>query len=61
MLLILDLQVGLYQLARDFDATLYRDNMIAHSAIGQIFDMPVVMTTSAQDGGQPYSDMILNY
>ena len=50
MLLILDLQVGLYQLARDFDATLYRDNMIAHAALGKLFDLPVVMTTSAQQG-----------
>jgi nicotinamidase-related amidase len=58
MLLILDLQIGLYQLARDFDATLYRDNMIAHSAIGQIFDIPVVMTTSAQEGGQSQSQWI---
>lgn len=55
MLLILDLQVGLYQLARDFDATLYRDNMIAHSAIGQIFDIPVVMTSSSQEGRQSQS------
>lgn len=37
-------------MARDFDATLYRDSMIAHSAIGQVFDIPVVMTTSAQQG-----------
>jgi hypothetical protein len=58
MLLILDLQVGLYQLTRDFDATLYRDNMIAHSAIGQIFDMPVVMTTSAQEGRPTQLKMI---
>jgi nicotinamidase-related amidase len=50
MLLILDLQVGLYQLVRDFDATLYRDNMIAHSALGKLFDIPVVMSTSAQQG-----------
>lgn len=50
MLLILDLQVGLYQLVRDFDATLYRDNMIAHAALGKLFDLPVVMTTSAQQG-----------
>ncbi|KAK2605497.1 hypothetical protein N8I77_008330 [Diaporthe amygdali] len=50
MLLILDLQEGLYNLARDFDATLYRDSMIAHSAIGKVFDLPVVMTTSAQTG-----------
>lgn len=37
-------------MARDFDATLFRDSMIAHSAIGQVFDIPVVMTTSAQQG-----------
>lgn len=54
MLLILDLQEGLYNLARDFDATLYRDSMIAHSAIGKVFDLPVVMTTSAQTGQIPH-------
>ncbi|KAF3770189.1 Isochorismatase hydrolase [Cryphonectria parasitica EP155] len=50
MLLILDMQEGLYGLARDFDPTLYRDSIIAHAAIGQVFDIPVVMTTSAQTG-----------
>lgn len=50
MLLILDLQEGLYTLARDFDATLYRDSIIAHAALGKVFDIPVVMTTSAQTG-----------
>lgn len=37
LLLILDLQVGLYSLARDFDPTLYYDAMIAHSALGSLF------------------------
>ena len=50
MLLILDLQDGLYGLARDFDPTVYHNAMIAHSAIGKLFDIPVVMTTSAQQG-----------
>lgn len=50
MVLVLDLQVGLYQLVRDWDATLYRDNMIAHAALGKLFDIPVVMTTSAESG-----------
>lgn len=50
MLVILDLQEGLYSIARDFDATLYRDSMTAHAAIGQVFDIPVIMTTSAQQG-----------
>ena len=50
LLLILDLQDGLYGLARDFEATSYHHAMLAHSAIGQIFDIPVIMTTSAQQG-----------
>ena len=50
LLLILDLQTGLYGLARDFDPTLYYNNMIAHAAIGQIFDIPVILSTSAQNG-----------
>lgn len=51
MLLILDLQVGLYQLTRDWDATLYRDNIMAHAELGKLFNLPTVMTTSAQQGG----------
>lgn len=50
MLLILDLQVGLYGLARDFDPTVYHNAMVAHAAIGKLFDIPVVLTTSAQQG-----------
>lgn len=50
MLLVLDLQEGLYGLARDFDATLYRDSIIAHAAVGKLFGLPVVMSTSAQTG-----------
>ncbi|KAK2616649.1 hypothetical protein QQS21_000472 [Conoideocrella luteorostrata] len=50
LLLVLDHQVGLFQLTRDFDPTLYRDQLIAHAALGKVFDIPVVMTTSAQTG-----------
>lgn len=44
------MQVGLYQLTRDFDPTLYRDQMLAHAALGKVFNLPVVMTTSAEVG-----------
>lgn len=50
MVLVVDLQVGLYQLARDWDPTLYYNNMVAHAAVAKLFDLPVVMTTSAQTG-----------
>ncbi|SPO00279.1 probable ycaC, hydrolase of unknown specificity [Cephalotrichum gorgonifer] len=50
VLLVVDLQVGLYNLARDFDPTLYRDQILAHSALGKVFDLPVVLTTSAETG-----------
>jgi hypothetical protein len=44
------MQEGLYHLTRDFDPTLYRENMMAHAAIGKVFDLPVIMTSSAQVG-----------
>ncbi|KLU92388.1 hypothetical protein MAPG_11334 [Magnaporthiopsis poae ATCC 64411] len=50
MLVILDHQVGLYSLARDFDATLFNHAMLAHAALGKVFSPPVVMTTSAEMG-----------
>lgn len=37
-------------MVRDFDPTLYRNSMLAHAALGKLFDLPVVMTTSAQQG-----------
>ncbi|KAF4463803.1 isochorismatase [Fusarium albosuccineum] len=50
LLLVVDIQEGLYQLTRDFDPTLYRDQALAHSALGQVFDLPVILTTSADQG-----------
>jgi hypothetical protein len=49
-LLIVDHQVGLFQLARDWDATLFKQNMKAHATIGKLFDLPVVITSSAETG-----------
>ncbi|KAF3799585.1 putative hydrolase YcaC [Colletotrichum gloeosporioides] len=50
MLLVVDMQEGLFNLARDFDPTLYRNAMLAHSSLANIFDLPVVLTTSAETG-----------
>lgn len=50
MLLVLDLQIGLYQIARDWDSTLYRDNILAHAELGKLFNLPTVLSTSAQQG-----------
>ncbi|KAL8951009.1 MAG: hypothetical protein Q9222_002985 [Ikaeria aurantiellina] len=50
MLLVVDLQEGLYQIVRDFDTVNFRNSMIAHSAIAGLFNLPVVLTTSAETG-----------
>lgn len=50
LLVVLDLQDGLFGLARDFDPAVYYNAMIAHAAIGKLFDLPVIMSTSAQTG-----------
>lgn len=37
-------------MARDFDGQLFYQNMIAHAALGKLFDIPVIITTSTEDG-----------
>ncbi|KAH8724949.1 Isochorismatase-like protein [Phaeosphaeriaceae sp. PMI808] len=49
-LLIIDHQVGLFQLARDWDGTLFKQNIMAHATMAKLFDIPVVMTSSAATG-----------
>ncbi|KAI8629152.1 Isochorismatase-like protein [Xylariaceae sp. FL1651] len=60
VLVILDLQEGLFNLARDYDATLYRNSIFAHAELGKAFNLPVIMTTSAETGPNgPLPDEIL--
>ncbi|KAJ6172202.1 hypothetical protein N7470_001269 [Penicillium chermesinum] len=49
-LLVIDHQVGLAQLVRDYGTNDFRNNMLAHSAIGNVFNLPTVLTSSS-DGG----------
>ncbi|RYP15749.1 hypothetical protein DL765_005524 [Monosporascus sp. GIB2] len=50
LLVILDLQEGLFSLARDYDPILYRNAIYAHAELGRVFDLPVILTTSAETG-----------
>ncbi|KAI0189846.1 Isochorismatase-like protein [Xylaria flabelliformis] len=49
-LVILDMQEGLFHIARDYDSTQYRNAIYAHAELGKIFGLPVVMSTSAETG-----------
>jgi len=35
---------------RDYDPTIFRNNIIAHAAIASLFSIPMVLTTSAEHG-----------
>ncbi|KAI0820122.1 Isochorismatase hydrolase [Trametes gibbosa] len=50
VLLIVDHQEGLYQLVRDSSPTDVKNNILAHAALGKIFNLPTIMTTSAETG-----------
>ncbi|KAI0820118.1 Isochorismatase-like protein [Trametes gibbosa] len=50
VLLIVDHQEGLYQLVRDSSPTDVKNNILAHAALGRIFNLPTIMTTSAETG-----------
>lgn len=50
MLLVVDHQVGLFQMVRDYQPDEYRNNILAHAAIGKVFNLPTILTTSAETG-----------
>ncbi|KAK3357620.1 Isochorismatase-like protein [Lasiosphaeria hispida] len=50
VLVIVDIQEGLYNLARDWEPLVYVQNTFAHASIAKAFDLPVVLTTSTETG-----------
>ncbi|KAF9528199.1 Isochorismatase-like protein [Crepidotus variabilis] len=50
VVLIVDHQVGLLQLVRDYQADEFRNNILAHAALAKVFALPTVLTTSAETG-----------
>ncbi|KAK5663995.1 hypothetical protein OQA88_208 [Cercophora sp. LCS_1] len=51
VLVIVDIQEGLFSLVRDWDPTAYRHNILAFASIATAFpSIPVIITTSAQNG-----------
>jgi nicotinamidase-related amidase len=50
LLLVVDHQLGLLQLVRDYTPTEFRNNVLAHAALGPLFSLPTIMTTSAETG-----------
>jgi hypothetical protein len=47
---VLDLQEGLFSLARDENPSTYRQAIFAHAELGQLFDLPVILSTSSDQG-----------
>ncbi|TAQ87335.1 hypothetical protein B7494_g4344 [Chlorociboria aeruginascens] len=50
VLLVVDQQIGLSELVRDYDPTVFRQSIIAHAAMGNLFSLPTILTTSADNG-----------
>ncbi|KAL7272554.1 hypothetical protein RUND412_004635 [Rhizina undulata] len=50
LLLVVDHQVGLFQIVKDYAPDQFKNNILAHAALGVVFDLPTIMTTSAETG-----------
>ncbi|TCD66061.1 hypothetical protein EIP91_001869 [Steccherinum ochraceum] len=50
VLLVVDHQEGLFQLARDQIPSAYKSSILAHAALAKVFNLPTVLTTSADSG-----------
>ncbi|EAU29536.1 protein ycaC [Aspergillus terreus NIH2624] len=48
--LVVDHQVGLAQVVRDQSVNDFRNNMLAHAAMAKVFDLPIVLTSSSDEG-----------
>ena len=48
--LIVDFQVGLVNMVGDWDKTIFKNIIIGHAALTDLFGIPAVMTTSFQQG-----------
>lgn len=55
VLLVVDHQIGLSQLVRDYEPTVFRQSILAHAAIGKLFSLPTILTTSAENGASKAS------
>ncbi|KAI9848574.1 MAG: hypothetical protein M1837_007243 [Sclerophora amabilis] len=42
--------VGLFKIVQDYHPTQFRNNMLAHAAVGKLFTLPTILTTSAETG-----------
>ena len=49
-LLFIDHQSGLLSLVHDYPPIEFRNNVLALAAVGKFFELPIVLTTSFQDG-----------
>ncbi|KAF9259863.1 Isochorismatase hydrolase [Marasmius fiardii PR-910] len=50
VLLIVDHQIGLMELVKDWETVEFRNNILAHAELGKIFNLPTILTTSTEDG-----------
>ncbi|KEY73896.1 hypothetical protein S7711_06103 [Stachybotrys chartarum IBT 7711] len=49
-LLIVDHQTGLFSVVRDFSPAEFSQQILAHAALGRMFDLPTIITTSTETG-----------
>ena len=61
VLLVVDHQEGLFQMCRDRNAAAMKSNILAHAALGKIFNLPTILTTSTETGESfPHSDSLFS-
>lgn len=61
VLLVVDHQEGLFELVQDWEPDRYRTNVLAHAAIGKVFDLPVILTSSTDNGESLISHSLFSH
>ncbi|KAK8051727.1 hypothetical protein PG993_003112 [Apiospora rasikravindrae] len=57
---IIDIQVGLFSVARDYDAILYRNAIYAHAELAKVFGTPMAPMVRCQQTSSTCSEILLS-
>ncbi|KAL0577667.1 hypothetical protein V5O48_004315 [Marasmius crinis-equi] len=50
VVVLVDQQIGVHEMVRDFEPVEFKNKVLAHAAIAKLFDIPIVITTTTDDG-----------
>ncbi|KAL0573907.1 hypothetical protein V5O48_008055, partial [Marasmius crinis-equi] len=50
VIILIDHQIGVHEMVRDYEPVEFKNKVLAHAALAKLFNLPIVITTTSDDG-----------